>query len=437
MSSKARSRLFYTFTPAAYLLGFTILLLIAQAGCSALQPATPTPEPIILKFAFQGSGTPYEVLAAQFQKLNPGVTVELNPLTDQYRGVQDLENMGADVIRWDASLMSTDFLPSLLKLDNVMIISKFSKDDMIAGTLEALQTEGVQYGIPAGINPVVMYASPKRFADAGVQLPAGVWTLDDMLTAATKVNAQQSQLSDPGYAAGICTQPQGFDPIIFTYLFGGNIFDRMPNPTQITLNRPENVQAVQWYADLFTKYNIAPKLDSLQGTNVRVDAAALIEVNKCGFWTGFFADLFTNDWGANNENRPVMLSLPIQKAPLNMVYMDGYFISSQTHNAKLAWEWIAFLLERPESASGMIPPRISQVKSEAFQTSIGKDAAAVANSLPARVVVFSQRMGDYRLLRPAFENYTNAIQAIIAGQADAQSALDWAQQQVDAGGTGN
>jgi ABC-type glycerol-3-phosphate transport system substrate-binding protein len=278
----------------------------------------------------------------------------------------------------------------------------------------------------------VMYASARHFKDAGVQLPAGVWTLDDMLAAATQVNHQQGQLSDPAYAVGICTQPQGFDPLIFTYLFGGNIFDRMPNPTKIELNRAENIAAVQWFADLFTKYDIAPRLDSLQGTNARVDAETLIQANKCGFWMGFFDDLFSEDWGANNENQPVMLRLPIQKAPLNMVYMDGYFISSKTKNAKLAWDWIAFLLDHPESSGAMIPPRISQVKSEAYQNSIGKDAAAVATNLPSKVVVFSQRMGDYRLLYGAFQTYIGAIQDVIDGQVDAHQALDNAQKQVEA-----
>jgi multiple sugar transport system substrate-binding protein len=415
------------------LFSITLALIITLSGCAALQPATPTPQPVTLTFAYDGNASDYQALADQYQKLNPNITIKLAPITSgEYRGLEGLTNVRADVIRWDASLMSSDYLPSLMKLDPLLAIdSNFSKSDMVPGSLEALQTDGAQYGIPAGINPVVMYANPKHFATAGVDLPSPDWSLDDLVAIAGKVNAQQSLLSDPNYAVGLCTQTFSFDPLVFTYLFGGNIFDRLPNPTKFTFNRPENINAVQWYANLFTQYGVTPKLTNLQGVNTRVDTATLVQVNKCAMWIGFYSDLKNGSWGTNNENKPVMLPLPRGKATLNMDYMDGYFIASTAKNAKVAWDWIAFLSDHPEAALGMIPPRISQIKSTAFQKAAGNDGAAVANNLPPQIVVFSQNMGNYQFLGGAFRGYITAIQRVINGEASAQDALNQAQDEAD------
>ena len=420
------------------LFGAALMLTVLLNGCAALQPATPTPQPVTVNFAYDGKASDYQALADQFQKLNPGVTIKLTPITSgEYRGLEGLTNTRADVIRWDASLMSSDTLPSLMKLDDILAISSnFNRDDMVPGSLEALQTQGAQYGIPAGINPVVMYASPKHFAAANVDLPTPGWNLDDLIAIGSKVNAQDGPLSDPNYAVGLCTQTFSYDPVVFTYLFGGNIFDRLPNPTQLTLNRPENINAVQWYASLFTQYNITPKLTDLQGVNTQVDTATLVQVNKCALWIGFYSDLKNGSWGANDENKPVMLPLPKGKTTLNMDYMDGYFISATAKNPKVGWDWIAFLSNHPEAALGMIPPRISQIKSAAFQKAAGGSAAAVANNLPPQIVVISQRLGDYQFLGGAFRDYVQAIQKVIQGSATAQDALNQAQDAADQAGTG-
>jgi ABC-type glycerol-3-phosphate transport system substrate-binding protein len=132
----------------------------------------------------------------------------------------------------------------------------------------------------------------------------------------------------------------------------------------------------------------------------------------------------------------VMLPLPAGNAKVSIVFMDGYFISAKSRNARASWDWINYLIGQPEAGGAMIPPRISQTQSEAFQKSAGTDAATVANNLPARIIVFSQNLGDYQLLRQAFQGYLGAIAAVTQGQVDAQTALDQAQKAIDRG-TGN
>ena len=89
--------------------------------------------------------------------------------------------------------------------------------------------------------------------------------------------------------------------MIFTYLFGGKSFDRLPNPTRMNLNRPENINAMQWYANLFTQYGVTPEINLPGRAQYVVDTATLVSVNKCAMWIGFYSDLKNGSWGTNNE----------------------------------------------------------------------------------------------------------------------------------------
>ena len=48
----------------------------------------------------------------------------------------------------------------------------FPRDDYIPGTLEGLQHEGKQIGLPAGIAPYVVFYEPAKFEANGIKLPA-------------------------------------------------------------------------------------------------------------------------------------------------------------------------------------------------------------------------------------------------------------------------
>ena len=95
------------------------------------------------------------------------------------------------------------------------------------------------------------------------------------------------------------------------------------------------------------------------------------------------------------------------------------------------WQWINYLISQPEAVGAFIPPRLSQVQSDTFQKSAGKDAATVANNLPAKLVIFSQSPSDYQLLNQAIQSYNAVINTVIQGKVDAQTALDQAQTAID------
>jgi ABC-type glycerol-3-phosphate transport system substrate-binding protein len=406
-----------------------VLVLSLLVGCTA-SPFYPSPLPITLRFAYERSAVDYKTLAEDFHQANPNITVELVPTRGQGFGGQT--TFDADVVRWNAFYLNSETFPTLLKLDSWIETSSSSfQSDFVPGSFEALQIEGSQYGIPAGINPMVIFASPTRFKAANTPLPSPHWTLEDLVALGSAVNRQEGALSDPDYSIGFCPAQYGFAPMVITYLFGGGIFDQLPNPTRVTLDTPENINAVEWYASLRTRYGIMPNPELLPSNQGGIDLSVLLDVDKCALWMGFLDDLGNSPQVNNPEKRPIALPLPAGQASMGVVFMDSYFIMANSHNATAAWKWISFLLERPEAVGVMVPPLVSQINSTAFEKKAGADIAAVARSLPAHITVFSTSMGENSLLGTAFNLYNKAVNAVMAGEMDAATALEMAQKEAN------
>jgi ABC-type glycerol-3-phosphate transport system substrate-binding protein len=107
-------------------------------------------------FGYYTNMANYEPLAEQFHELHPHVTVELvTAYSDRGSNPLDvLDNADLDVIRWWDSYLTPERREGLLPLDAMVEVSEgFPLDDMVPGVMEALQIDGVQWGIPAAPFP--------------------------------------------------------------------------------------------------------------------------------------------------------------------------------------------------------------------------------------------------------------------------------------------
>jgi ABC-type glycerol-3-phosphate transport system substrate-binding protein len=146
-----------------------VLAAILLAGCAGFSLPDLFAKPVTLGFLYLEGAANYQPLADEFHRLHPGITVKLIPVT--YDNFQSQAAV-ADMIRLPNSLLTDDLVKNLLKLDNqISIDPNFPKSDLFPGSLEALQLGGKQIGIPAGLEPMVVYYSPRKFAAAGVKPP--------------------------------------------------------------------------------------------------------------------------------------------------------------------------------------------------------------------------------------------------------------------------
>jgi len=399
-------------------------------SCAGIGPRTPTPEPVTLHFSYIGEKEDYKALVDQFHASNPQITIEANPISgDQFQtGYNALraQFQEADVLRANYSYLSPEQIAAVRPLDDFLVAEKsINRADVFPGLMEAMKYQGAQLGLPAGINPLVMFYENSFFKIANATPPASNYTLDEFLAAAQLVNHHENADKAAGkFSYGICTSPINMDPLVFTELFGGNIFNDEAKPTQPTLNDPANVEAVNWYASLWSDYQLPPPV-----TKGGFGAYPFVYQNQCGFWIQVF-DMSGFMRGRGIDQR--MLPLPKGKAPVNDSTWDAYFLTKKSAHPAEAWKWMSFLMQNQAASSVQIPPLLSQIASEDYAKRVSPDALGIARGLKDGL-----RFAQISDLNTPWKDsirgvYLESVRQVVVGDADTLSALNDAQRQAEA-----
>ena len=315
----------------------------ALAGCFPPQQAQPQQSNV----SFMISGDPHEYaayqdLVAAFEEANPDVKVELRYVPDdgEYRRrlAADLSaNVPADIILLNYRRIA-DFAANgaLEPLDSYLANSEtLSLDNLFDPAVKAFQFADQQWCIPQNISSLVVYYNKNLFDAAGIPYPTNDWTWDDFLSAGLTLTADTNGdgVTDQ-YGAGI-------DPILyrlapFIWQLGGELVDDPANPTQLVLDSPTALAAMQWFVDLQVKHHIVP------------DAAAeASESDESRFLNGTLGMFFDSRRGT-----PTMRTisdfdwdvapLPNGSTPASILHSDGYCMTADSKDKEAAWRLIEF-----------------------------------------------------------------------------------------------
>jgi ABC-type glycerol-3-phosphate transport system substrate-binding protein len=211
--------------------------------------------------------------------------------------------------------------------------------------------------------------------------------------------------------------------MIFVYLFGGSLVDNIENPTKPTLNLPENVTAVEWYASLWSEYKLAPPVSDRSFEIYRYISGV-----ECGFWISWL-DMF--GYSGNLALKPKALPLPKINKPFSVATLDGYFIPQNTAHPKEAWQWITYLLQKPQVAGGQIPPLESQIDTSQFTNQISPDVLEIARTLSSNTHFIGIQYIENSTINQLGTLFSEAVNQVVIGETDAQSALDAAQREAE------
>ena len=195
---------------------------------------------------------------------------------------------------------------------------------------------GTTYLLTKDSSPLVLYYNKKMFDAAGVSYPTDKWTWDDLLSAAQK-------LTKPGTQWGIQVPDSWGDPtwvrgiLPFIYQNGGNIISDDGKKVTGYLDSDATIQALQWYADLITKYKVAPS---------KADVAALNGADM--FQTGKVAMLWTGVWPLAGYIKDTTISigtapLPQGKQRANSICWAGFALYSKSQNKDAAWAFLRWI----------------------------------------------------------------------------------------------
>lgn len=365
-----------------------LVLTLLLAGCS-LWPLG-GPKPVTLRFAYRAGAMEVEPLLAEFHERYPHITVE--PVEAQASGAglrQIVAEGGADLFREgrEALVYAQDDLVRPIEEAQLAAWADI-RGDYAAGAWAALASGGQQWGIPAGLDPMVVYVNAQELHALGMGLPAADqrWDAFGLLSLAAALNYPEGTPHHPETPLyGFCTQPEDWDPFVFIYLWGGGLVDRLDDPQAPTLTQPETMEAVRWYTDLFTAHGVAPNPTAVNIEFPQGGVAQARSLGRCGLWLGMYSER----GGRGTPNRWAMewaiLPLPDMGAEVSIADVQGYYVAASSEHPDEALLLARFLSDRWDAAGPYLPPRRSLATDPAY-------AEAAQAGAPVETIIPGHRL---------------------------------------------
>jgi len=392
------------------------LLITTLAGCAA---AVPTPDPVTITFVHPNDQTgSYETWALEFQEQYPHITVELESRNNLNQ---------ADLAKRDVFTVSNFDWPGLLESQSVRDLSGFIElddeldvGDFYPSSLDAFRGGGRQWGLPFGIDVMMIHYNRDLFDRYGVPYREAGWDWGDFVDTALGVTDPAAEVY--GYGVQHESEYAIFEPVIFIYQRGGGIFDSLTTPTMPTLDDPLNIEAMEFYASLMYDHGVAPTPEDAQRMG-RPYPWRSVMMEKVAMWTTFYSQRGGLQWRDGFEFNWGVAPMPRDATAGTLAQAEGLFISAASEHPDAAWKLVSFLSTK--MAPFQIPARQSLAESSAFEQSVGADVALAARAtLADAILVHPAIMGFETALGAMGEAFTK----IRMGQVPADIALSEAQQ---------
>lgn len=228
-----------------------------SAPASGSEPAAPA-DPTTLKVYTWWDVTKFEHLQKMqqdFEAANPDIKLEFVTIPSQYADTMVTKLAGGEIP--DVMMLAMDQVPRyalngmLLPLDD--LASQEYKDALYPVVKDALTVNGTMYAAARDVTPKVMYLNTKMFEDAGIEIPADTWTMDEFVEIAKQLTKGSGADAQWGYYWANWTD-QTFAMIA---AFGGELYSEDGKAS--VLSTDENTQkAVQFMYDLYNTYKVCP-----------------------------------------------------------------------------------------------------------------------------------------------------------------------------------
>jgi len=416
-----------------------IMLSLLLSACVANAPSTPpAADTTIVIRAGTGDGgdglTPHQQIIQNFEDQNPNVIVQLEPVSGRDYYARLLTQLAAKAAP-DIMQIGDDAVPSFVSknafvpLDTYLKGINFDPSIYLPGLLDPGKINGVQYLLPKDYSPLAVYYNKTLFDAASVPYPVEGWTWEDLLATAQKLTVKD--------ASGNVTQWGIQLPAAWTTGFeywvaaaGGSLISADGKTFTGVMDSPEVARAVQFYADLYNKYQVAPPpadMNAFGGGNSE-------------FANGKAAMMIFGRWpqGGFKTNPNISLGVvapPQDKVRANILFWGGFGIATSSSQPEIAFKYLSFVSGEP-GAQVWKDWALPAVKSVADSSGLSADPIegvwiGELNHLVPRAYTFTPYWNETAdpALRKVLESVIidpNAdVQALLAQAAtEAQAALD-------------
>jgi ABC-type glycerol-3-phosphate transport system substrate-binding protein len=416
-----------------------VCVLLALLG-SALVACGPgalgsRPDPVTLRFAYRAGTMQVEALLDDFRAEHPHITVEAVEVARWGGDMGQRVAQGqVDLFRDSREALAMAERGLIRPLDDVHLAEWSGiRDDYYRGIWESLAIGGQQWGVPAGLDTMVLYANMDAVRLLGVTLPGAGEPYDAFrfLELANALNHPEGSPQLLGARLyGFCSDPEQWDPFFFVYLWGGRLVDDLNDPQRPTLDQNETIEALRWYVDLFTRYGVAPTPAVVRSSFAGGVNQAQVN-GGCGLWLGLYSSRGGLDtqfrWTADWE----MLPLPRAGGAWSMADVEGYYVTGSSQHPNEALLLARFLSDRAEAAGSLVPARRSLTADPAYERAVGAAVAEQARGLSDQLIIVPTELSPQ--LMAAGEAVLRAVNQSIQQGMDIEPLLLEAQQQLQRG----
>lgn len=385
-----------------------------------------------------------ESLLPEFYDLT-GITVSIEQYPEEqlYQNIQldtssrtgNIDCFTMDMMRI-AEFAKADYIAKVQDyLDNPELtnVEWYDKDDILAGPMSAAKYNDILYGIPSTGETSIMFYRKDIFEEKGVDVPK---TFDELWDVCAKID-------DPAGTRAIGLRGlRGSGMNIYTWTqffrgFGGAFFKDFPTDMTPTINTPEAVKAVEYYAGILQKFGPS---DVAGYTNLDIQNAQMSGAIAITMDANVFGAIVEDTKTSSTAGKWGYAMVPSGEGGCwPSIYSHIMCINNYSSSKEAAWlfiEWATspeITLKRGLETG--VPARKSTWESDEFinkmkyigdgtYTEVCKQALDAADASYRPVFENWNEMGDYIGI---------ALQDVISsGSTDgAQAALDNAQSQIE------
>lgn len=300
----------------------------------------------ILHLTFDGHGEPFNAalrgLAEGFNASQSAVEVETQSGGSNY--IDKVFTMIAAGTPPDVTHTAHNRAATFMASGSLADMNVFARADginlrklIVPGALDALVYDGIQFGLPIFAQPLVTPFNRSMFEEHGLLTPlqllsTGDWTWETYVASAKKLTRDTDLDGQPNIFG--TNRPNDINRWqVVVWQAGGDIFDKLSNPTRADFTSPEVVRAVTHYTELEAVHGMVGG-NFLQGTQA-MQLFALPQV--------------ATEWAAAPFEWDVV---PLSKGPANNqtgVFMNNVQIIATSPNQAAAWTWVKHLALEHES----------------------------------------------------------------------------------------
>jgi ABC-type glycerol-3-phosphate transport system substrate-binding protein len=247
--------------------------------------------------------------------------------------------------------------------------------------------DGKAYALPQDTAPSgLMYFNKNVFDEMGVPYPTDDWSWPEPFLSICKKLVKRDDKGNTVHWAYSDAYGVGFDNFLFSA--GGDYVDDDANPTKLTLDSPQAIQAARFRWDLIHTHHVSPSMDAIQTFTMGSSIADM-------FANGRVAMMSSGIWQTPRLLADEKLKFDVVMFPKGpggkrgwTTGGSGYAICSASKKKALAWKVVKELTseraQRLLAETGFIQPALVKLAgSDAFLKAPGAPNKKILLKMPA------------------------------------------------------